>query len=147
MTDTIKSDNSAVVARLEKRIAELEREKSALQASRMAYASEFDDDVGSIHENIRKLKRERDLLKWNHDALAAQLDVEGLRSYNKSNAKQALARRDARVAADVLDDFVYWAVDRCNNWHRRGGTVTAKEIYGEANRWAHKFRSEAEGGE
>ena len=38
---------------LRERIAELE-------AARIAYASEFDGDVGNIHQNIRTLKKERD---------------------------------------------------------------------------------------
>lgn len=31
-------------------------ERDALRAARIAYASEFDGDVGSVHENIRRLK-------------------------------------------------------------------------------------------
>ena len=34
-----------------------------LEAARLAYASEFDGDVGSIHDNIRKLKAENAELK------------------------------------------------------------------------------------
>jgi len=47
---------------LEDRDVEIERLRVELgqhKAARVAYASEFDGDVGSIHENIRKLKKER----------------------------------------------------------------------------------------
>ena len=45
--------------REEKHHKEIERLQARVQefeAARIAYASEFDDDVGSIHENIRKMK-------------------------------------------------------------------------------------------
>lgn len=50
-------------------VADLIAERDGLRAARIAYASEFPDDaegmpnVGSIHENIRKLKAERDALR------------------------------------------------------------------------------------
>jgi len=46
--------------RCEKRILALSSLVAGLEAARRAYASEFDGDVGSIHGNIRKLKKERD---------------------------------------------------------------------------------------
>ena len=48
----------------DKRIAELERQLLELQAARIAYAAEFpltndgEPDTGSIHQNIRTLKRQ-----------------------------------------------------------------------------------------
>ncbi len=57
----------------------LERERSELKTARMAYASEFDGDVGSIHENIRKFKVE-------HDALRAELDA--LKAWKEEVEKQ-----------------------------------------------------------
>jgi hypothetical protein len=38
--------------------SELQKRFVELEAARIAYASEFDGDTGSIHENIRKLKAE-----------------------------------------------------------------------------------------
>ena len=47
-----------------------------LEAARSAYASEFDGDVGSIHESIRKLKQERDQLQAKLDSYERQLQGE-----------------------------------------------------------------------
>ena len=44
------------------RIAELEQQVEALEAARFAYASEFDGDKESIHENIRKMKQQVEAL-------------------------------------------------------------------------------------
>ncbi len=45
------------------RIAQLEQRVEALEAARFAYASEFDGDKESIHENIRKMKQQVEALK------------------------------------------------------------------------------------
>jgi len=45
------------------KINALKLEKSKLEASRFAYASEFDGDEGSIHQNIRYLKEQNKALK------------------------------------------------------------------------------------
>ena len=50
------------IVKLQNRIAQLEERNSGLEAARIAYAGEFalnsegEPDVGSIHQNIRKLK-------------------------------------------------------------------------------------------
>jgi hypothetical protein len=41
----------------------LEQRSGGLRAARIAYASEFDGDVGSIHENIRAMKAQNARLK------------------------------------------------------------------------------------
>ena len=41
---------------LEAEVERLQARERELEAARIAYASEFDGDVGSIHENIRKMK-------------------------------------------------------------------------------------------
>lgn len=54
--DLVKYDDHAAI------VAQLEERNSGLEAARLAYASEFplnskgEPDVGSIHQNIRKLK-------------------------------------------------------------------------------------------
>ena len=52
---------------VEKKLRKLVQDKNLrireLEAARFAYASEFDGDVGSIHENIRKLKAENAKLR------------------------------------------------------------------------------------
>jgi hypothetical protein len=72
------------------RIAELE-------AARLAYASEFPPDaeglpdVGSIHANIRAMKRDAD--RWH-------MHVKLLRAWHsKNDVEQALAAVDAAIAA------------------------------------------------
>jgi len=65
ISDSDKDD----IADLLRRIPELEAERDGLNAARFAYASEFgfdedgQPDVGSIHQNIRALKAERDQLR------------------------------------------------------------------------------------
>jgi len=56
MSDSIADRTGVAIREYDKRIAELE-------AARIAYASEFDGDVGRIHENIRKLKAENERLR------------------------------------------------------------------------------------
>lgn len=48
---------------MEQRERELQQRIRGLEASRIAYASEFDGDVGSIHQNIRELKARADRLE------------------------------------------------------------------------------------
>jgi hypothetical protein len=78
----------------------MRRERDELRAARIAYASEFAPngdgypDVGSIHENIRKLKRER-------DEAVAELG-------NIANAK----RFDRNMGFDSDTTFADWAQSR-----------------------------------
>ena len=59
---------TADVSELFDRIAELE-------AARFAYASEFDGDVGSIHENIRALKAKVAELEAVHEEAAYKIGI------------------------------------------------------------------------
>ena len=86
------ADHAAEVARLQARVR-------ALEAARIAYASEFDGDVGSIHENIRKMKahmRElqaalRLLWNWADDSIGS--------AYGTLSAKAVLDTTSAALAA------------------------------------------------
>lgn len=57
-------ENEGVINVWRRRCVEAEERVASLEAARLAYASEFppnsngESDVGSIHENIRKLKRD-----------------------------------------------------------------------------------------
>lgn len=57
--DQWRTDESKAV----KRMQEAEKRTGELEAARIAYASEFDGDVGDIHQNIRKLKAYKDQLE------------------------------------------------------------------------------------
>jgi hypothetical protein len=51
----------------QREIGELKSLVLSHKAARIAYANEFDGDVGSIHQNIRKLKSENILMRLNLD--------------------------------------------------------------------------------
>jgi len=118
MTDTIKSDNSAVVARLEKRIAELERE--------------LDNEQRKYHD--------------------LRVGVEAAQAEQGWPPGAALARRDARVAAEALDRFArrFTPVGRTGvvlENHGDGDPIDADDVVAEAEMEARELRREAEGDE
>lgn len=84
-------------------ISDLGREVNALESSRVAYSSEFDGDVGSIHENIRAMKAkcnklEQELLEeQKKSAFLSQLRPHSV-------TEKELARHDLHVAADALEE-------------------------------------------
>ena len=63
LCEIIKANNKALASwkkeydKLHEEKEQLRKERDELQATRIAYASEFDGDVGSIHQNIRELKQ------------------------------------------------------------------------------------------
>ena len=81
-------DYENTIAHLDERIAEL-------GAARLAYASEFDGDVGSIHENIRKLKAEKARLQalLGRECPACNSMVDSIAQLQAENAKLKQAAR------------------------------------------------------
>jgi len=82
-----------------------ERERDALRAARYAYATEFPPgaggvpDVGSVHENIRAMKRERDALRGVvEDARRKALKAE----WYADNQREKLAS-ELRAVVEALD--------------------------------------------
>lgn len=77
------------------------RQRDGLEAARIAYASEFDGDVGSIHENIRKLKAQlqaaRKVVEAARIVVATYaIQVDGV--YPQAELARALAAYDQEVS-------------------------------------------------
>ena len=129
MTDTIKSDNSAVIARLEKRLAECAELKHMVERELGGKAVSSAALVTALRQRD-DLERERDFLASHLELMNATAD---LSSEATDFVINSLARRDARVASDAL----YLAADlacRAEPWTK---------IKDEADR----LRREAEGGD
>jgi len=133
MTDTINSDNSAVVARLEKRVVELEREME-----QRGYL------IAELDRQIDELERERDEF-----AMIGGLDEND--QAVRMKAIKSLSRRDARVAAESLYEFANSFTPAGKSGEViNGGAVefsSADEIVDAAFSEANLLRREAEGGE
>lgn len=135
-------------------ISELERENSGLRASRMAYAAEFNGDVGSIHQNIRSLKEERDnidqelnrALESNRsrdkhiEELTEQIQAE------RQSFKNYRTNRDLLVAADALERFAVDQDGEANRLGEEGHFCSGERFYAaqDAQDEATRLRQEAE---
>lgn len=122
-------DAAMIIARieqLERQLADSKDEVAGLKAARWAYASEFaltvDDcpDVGSIHQNIRALKKE--LAEAKQDAIPAELLLIGelLRTQNNQYTDQPMfvvqqKRLIVGLDADYSqgDEDIVWSIDDC----------------------------------
>ena len=90
--------------------AELKRELGGLRAARIAYASEFpftldgDPDTGSIHANIRELKRDAERYRWLREQ-------EAERGVSVVNINQWLSAATCVAVTFVDGSFVDHAID------------------------------------
>ena len=95
----------------------------ALEASRIAYASEFAcghdglPDVGSIHANIRALKRERDTLRSEIERMKAEQPDHSEDSIGMVRVPRKLLRRVTRPS----ESLAMLAVEELRCWLRKEG--------------------------
>jgi len=101
--ETLKQENE----KLQERIGQLE-------AARTAYASEFDGDVGSIHQSIRNLKQACDMFEENSKHCSDEFEA---RLAAEQEAKTL--REELKEAAELINLSGYKEWKRGNDFHTR----------------------------
>ncbi len=86
------------------RIAQLEQQVEALEAARFAYASEFDGDKESIHENIRKMKQQVEALSEKYSDLIMQVQVKIPNETRHETARRIIQQHESRKSATAQQE-------------------------------------------
>ena len=88
-------------------VERLQARERELEAARIAYASEFDGDVGSIHENIRKMKTRVRELEAENERLTNRLNMDSQNFQIECQTAEIQMLRATLAAVSAEDEARY----------------------------------------